>query len=419
VQISVAGINYQTAPVHIREKMAINKIELYEALSMLRSHLPRGIILSTCNRTEIYAIDNDRQGTGQNCLEYLKIRLNIEDNIDGKCVYLLNNRAAVEHLFRVAGGLDSMIVGEYEVLGQVRQSLEAAELAGMVDLPLRSLFNSAIRSGRRVREETGISKNALSVSSIAIDLASNIVGNLKQCSLLIIGAGEAGQLVAKIARERGTSRISIANRTKERAMALASKLNGTPLDFTNLDEQLTTTDIIVTCAGAPHRIVSPAQIEKAMQKRPELPLVIIDIGVPRNVEPEVARIRNVILYNIDDLNDISNANRKRREDTIRQAEVIISQEVDRFMSDWQDFEIRPVISALMSKAEKIRAAQLNKTLKVLPSLSKEQQKNLEAMTKSIVTRILKDPVQYLKNNGNSKHSDIVRELFRLDTENNQ
>jgi glutamyl-tRNA reductase len=419
LHISLVGINYQTAPIEIREKMAIGNHKLPEALEMLRSYISKSVILSTCNRTEIYAVDEEAGRIERACLEFLKARTEAAPERLEKYIYTMQDREAVDHLFRVACGLESMIVGEYEVLGQVRQSLDAAEAAGMANLILRHIFYGAIRAGRNIREETGISKNALSVSSVAVDQAESIVGDLKYCKMLVIGAGEAGHLVAKVARERGTSEISIASRSKERAESLASTLEAASLDFSTLEDELFNTDIIVTCAGAPHRIINPEQIERSMRLRPESPMAIIDIAVPRNVEPEVANIKNVFLYNIDDLTVISEANRKKREEAIHEAERILAAQVDIFIDNWQDFEIRPVIGALMSKAEKIRHAQLQKTLKGLPSLSAEQLENLEAMTKSIVTRILRDPIDYLKNNSSRQESEIVKELFQLKLENPQ
>ncbi len=416
MQLSLVGVNHNTAPITIREKVAISAEKLADSLSLLRSYIPHGVILSTCNRTEIYAVESGDCRAEEASLEFMKARANVFDDSLPQYVYIDKDRAAAEHLFRVASGLESMIVGEFEVLGQVKQALDTAEIADMVNLPLRQVFQSAIRVGRRVRSETGISKNALSVSSVAVDLAVGIVGNLRKCKMLVIGAGEAGRLVAKVARERGASQIIIASRTKERAQALALKLQGIPIGLNSLTDELGSANIIVTCAGAPHRILDVRRVEEAMKKRPKLPMVIIDIAVPRNVEPEVAQITNVFLYNLDDLTEISNSNRKQREAEIHRAEEIIAGEVNKLVSWWQDLEVRPIVSALMSKAEEIRSTQLNKTLKKLPPLSAEQRESLEAMTKSIVAKILKEPIQYLKANGNSDHRQMIKELFHLNTE---
>jgi len=415
VRISLVGIDHQTAPVAIREKVAISARKLDDALPLLCSFIPRGIILSTCNRTEVYAIDSDQRPAGEASLDFLKAHVNIPDVDLLQHVYCSTDKVAVEHLFRVASGLESMIVGEFEVLGQVGHALEAAERAGMVNLPLRHIFQSAIRTGRRVREETGISRNALSVSSVAVDLAAGVVGELKGGKMLVIGAGEAGRLVAKAARDRGISRMVVVGRTQERASVLAAELGGTPASPSALEEELLITNIVVTCAGAPHRILSVGQVKRAMEKR-SLPLVIIDIAVPRNVEPAVGQIKNVFLYNIDDLTGLSNLNRKQRENEIQKAVQIINDELVNFALWWQEFKLRPLIRAMMSKAEEIRRSHFDRTVKKLPRLTEEEQYSLEMMTKAIVSKILKDPIKYLKVNGSKNYAEMVKEIFRLNEE---
>lgn len=416
--INLVGINHRTASVDIREKAAIRAGKLNEALSLLHSYVSHGIILSTCNRTEVYTISSDGYDAGKAGLDFLKAHLDIRDAGLLKYVYVSRGKAAVEHLFRITCGLDSMIVGEYEVLGQVGHSLEASEKSGMVNLPLRHIFQCAIRAGRRVREETGISKNALSVSSVAVELALKAIGNPQTCQMVVIGAGEAGRLVAKAARDRGVSQILVTSRTKERASALAAELGGTAFGLDDLIEKLSTANMVVTCADAPHRLLTVPQVEAAMRKRPELPVIVIDIAVPRNVEPEVGQLKNVFLYNIDDLTQISELNRKQRESEVQKAEGIIDDEIAEFSAWRQALEIRPVVRALMSKAESIRSAQLNRTLKKLPPLSEEERANLEAMTKSIMTKILRDPIEFLKTNtnGNGAYPELISKLFRLEIE---
>lgn len=419
MKICLVGVNHRTAPIDVRERAAIRNEELHHYLSQLHNHVAHGIILSTCNRTEVYTAGNDGHDAEKAILSFFQTYLNTPDTDLVRYAYIITKQKAVaEHLFRIACGLDSLIIGEYEVLGQVGNALEMAEKTKMVNLPLRHLFQSAIRTGRRVREETGISKNALSVSSVAVDLATRIVGDLGKCRMLVIGAGEAGRLVAKAAKDRGTSQILVASRTQERASVLAATLGGVSVDMNNLAAELSACNIIVTCAEAPHLILDVQQVNAAMKQRPELPLVVIDIAVPRNVAPAVKQIKNVFLYNIDDLTEISEANRKQREDEIAQATEIIRAELDRLAAWWQALEIRPAVSALMKKAEAIRSTQLNKTLKKLRPLSQEEQDYLEAMTKSIVVKILKDPLHYLKDNsdGNGDDVELIRQLFRLKIE---
>ncbi|MBI4180717.1 MAG: glutamyl-tRNA reductase, partial [Chloroflexi bacterium] len=392
MHFSLVGINHQTAPIALREKTAVSSDRLDESLMLLRRYVPHGVILSTCNRIEIYAMDNNPAEEAS--INFLTAMTGISFANLLPHIYLRKNETAVEHLFSVAAGLDSMIIGEFEVLGQVGHALEIAEKAGMVNLALRHVFQSAIRTGRRVREETGISKNALSVSSVAVDLAARVVGALEDCKVMVIGAGEAGSLVAKTIKERGVARIVVASRTQERATTLAETLGGIPISLDNLVAELSTVNIVITCSGAPQRILDIRHVEEAMNQRPELPLVIIDIAVPRDVEPTVKQTKNVFLYNIDDLTEVAKSNHQQREGEVEKAREIATDEVTKFISWWQALEVRPVVSALMEKAEEIRNDQLNKTLKKLPPLSDEERDNLEAMTKSIVTKILNDPIRF-------------------------
>ena len=418
MNVYLIGLNHRTAPIAIREKAAIGAIKLHDSLELLRSYVPRGVILSTCNRTELYIISSDAEHTKTTGFNFLQAHLDIPYTALQKYTYFLEGKAAVEHLFRIACGLDSMIVGEYEILGQVRQALEAAERAKMVNLPLRHLFQSAVRVGRRVREETEISKNALSVSSVAVDLAAKAIGNLESCKMLVIGAGEAGRLVAKAARDRGVSQIVVASRTQERASILTKMLGGTPVSMSKVMEELSTCNLLVTCADAPHWLLDTSHVEAAISQHLESPLVIIDIAVPRNVAPAVGQIRNVLLYNIDDLTQIEKQNRRKRGGETEKAGEIISAELAKFNDWWRTSAARPVVTALMKKAEDIRSMQLDKTLKKLRPLSNEETDNLAAMTRSIITKVLQDPISHLKANmhNNSDYAEMMNELFRLDLE---
>ena len=418
MNVCLVGIDHRAAPVPVLEKMSIRTARLNDALVLLRSRVSHGVILSTCNRTEVYTTPGDRSDGERAGLDFLKQYVDGagETVLERACV--LHGEAAVERLFRTASGLESMVVGEYEILGQVRQALEIAAKAGMVNMRLRHLFQDAIRTGRKVREETGISRNALSVSSVAVELAGKVLGRLDNCRMLVIGAGEAGRLVAKAASDRGVSEIVIASRTRERASELTQVLGGVPVGMDDLAEELNACNIVVTCADAPHYLLDVSRVESAMLARPDLPLVIIDIAVPRNVEPAVAQVRNVFLYNIDDLSQVSGQNREQRELEIEKAEKIIAAEMARFAAWWRDYRVRPAVRALMSRAEEIRRSHLERTLKKLPPLSKEERYHLEMMTRAIVTKILKDPISNLKANGHSSsdYVEMVMELFALGEE---
>ena len=418
MHVSLVGINHRTAPITVLEKVAVSAEQLQHCLSLLYRYVPHGLILSTCNRTEVYTTSNDGRLGIEASIKFLKACSDMSDVTLLRHVYIQQDESVVEQLFKVTCGLDSMVVGEHEVLGQVGQALKSAEKAKMVNLPLRHIFQSAIRTGRRVREKTGISQNALSVSSVAVDLAERAVGNLAGSKIVIVGAGETGRLVAKVAKERGASKIVVASRTQERASILATKLGGIPIDLKSLGEELLTTNIVVTCAGAPRRLLNVRHIKESMKTRLELPLVIIDIAVPRNTEPAVGQIKNVFLYDIDDFTEMSNRNRKQREGEIQRATEIMMAEVARFTTWWQALEVRPIVSALMKRAESIRRAQLDRTLGKLSSLSDEERDRLEAMTKSIVAKILKDPIDHLQANTGGRHDyvEVVSELFQLNAE---
>jgi glutamyl-tRNA reductase len=415
IQIRVAGVNHSTTPIDIREKLAISSDHISDALYLLSRYVSQGVILSTCNRTEVYSVTKSGFASHPG-IDFLKAWTNISDDDLQPHLYCYQNEAAVKHIFCVAAGLDSMIIGEFEILGQVKQSLEKAKRAGLVELPLRNLFQQALRVGRCVREKTGVSKNALSVSSVAVELAAKAIGNLTNCKALVIGSGEAGRLVAKALKERCIAQITTTSRSYKKASALAAALGGNAVGIDNLSQQLANCDIIISCTGAPHFILDRRTIENALQVRANKPLVVIDIAVPRDVEPEVRQISNVFLYDIDDFTYLSELNRMQREAEIESAMEIIETEVERFTAWWQAIEVKPIISSLVEKAEDIRQRQLSMTLKKLRQLSPEEQERLDAMTKAIVQKILHDPIQCLKNDAHSREDYItlVKELFRLD-----
>ena len=418
MHLHVVGANHSTTPIEVREKLAVSSNQLSEALLLLSDHVSQGLILSTCNRTEVYSVYMGRSCSNSGNIGFLKALTNTSDTDLLPYLYFYQDEAAVEHLFQVASGLDSMIIGEFEILGQVKQSLEEAEKAHILDLPLRNLFQQALQVGRRVREKTGISRNALSVSSVAVDLATKAIGDLNNRKALIIGTGEAGRLVAKALKERGISQITITSRSQENASALATALGGRAVNINSINEELDICDILISCTGAPHLILDLLTIENAMRTHSNQPLVIIDIAVPRDVEPEVRQISNVFLYDIDDLTHLSELNRKQRKTEMQSARKIIKSEVERFMSWWQATEVKPVISSLTKKAETIRQTQLELTLKKLRELTPEEHESLEAMTKAIVHKILHDPIQCLRNNGNmgEDYVSLVNELFQLNRE---
>jgi glutamyl-tRNA reductase len=415
-QLCMVGVNHDSTPVSVRERLSIPRVQMQEALDSLRRYVTQGVILATCNRTEVYALEEDGCSVTEAVCQFLQDWASISEAELAPYLHHSLNRSAMRHLSETAAGLRSLIVGEYEVLGQVGQALEEAEQAQMVNLPLRNLFQHAIRTGRRVREDTGISKNALSISSVAVDMATRLVGDIHDCRVLLIGAGEAGQLVAKTFSKIGVSKIVVASRTLSSAQELASLLGGTAVAFDNIRTEMEAADILITCTGSPHFVIHHELVTGILGSRPERPLVIVDIAVPRDVEPEVRQIEGVSVYDIDDFTHVSRANRKAREKEIDRATKVVDEELERFIEWWQSLDAKPMVSALMKMAEDIRRQQLKTTLKKLPPLSEEERESLEAMTKAIVNKILHNPVRCLKYSGQRGKDfiSIVEELFDLD-----
>jgi len=414
VNIFVVGVNHRTTPVHIRGKFAIGAGQLGEALSSLHNYVSQGMILCTCNRTEVYLLANDGDPDLASGMDFLNSRANLPREEFKKYVYAFEGEAAVRHLMQVASGLDSMITGEYEILGQVRRALEAAERSSLVRFPLLELFRSAVKAGRRVRTETGISRNALSVSSAAVGLAARAVGDFRGCRVVVVGAGEAGKLVAKSCREKGARDIVVASRSEEKGAALASALHGRWAPMSGLRGELTTADLVISCTGAPHTVLKFDLVKEVMEDRPGRRLVIIDIAVPPDVDGRARELENVLLFDIDVLSEVCQYNRRERQKETRQARKIIDEETRKFMSFWESLGIRPVIKDIVTKAEKIRQGQLSQTLRKLKNLSGAERTCVDVMTKSIVQGILHDPIRCLRNNHKEQeYTRIISELFNL------
>ena len=418
MRVCIAGINYGATLVAIREKLTISSSQLQNALLLLHNYVPQGVILSTCNRIEVYTLADEASSPEPAAINFLKAWSNLSDAELLPLIYFHQGEAAIKYLFCIASGLNSMIIGEFEILGQLSQALEAAKKVHLAGLPLLSLFHQAVGVGRRVRAETGISRNALSIGSVAVELAAAIVGDISNCRVLVIGAGEAGRLVAKAVKGRGGKQITVASRSLERASSLAKTLGGNSVSLDNLSQELTMSDIAISGTAAPHLILRPPIVKKTMSERPNRPLVIIDIAVPRDVDPEVKQIDNVFLYDINDFDNIVELNREQRENEMQAAMKIVDDEAERFISRWRAYEVRPVITALVTKAENVRQAQFNETIKKLPGISDEERASLESMTKSIVQKILHEPIRCLKRTTRKEgdYTQVVNELFHLDKE---
>jgi glutamyl-tRNA reductase len=413
MHISLAGINHRTAPLEVREKAAIGTDGLPGLLHLLKQHAQHGVILSTCNRTEVYATGGHVNELEKSCMDFLSNGMSLTADTS-PYLYVMSDRAAFEHLFSVACGLDSMVIGEYEVLGQAGQALAAAEKAGTANLPLRHIFESAISAGRRARSETGISRNPLSISSIAVNKALDVVNDIGRSKIVIIGAGEAGRLALRVACGRGATKVAVVSRTLQRAVDITGQYGGRPVSPDMLASELQDADIVIACAASPHPVLHYRQVSDAMSRRPDLAMIIIDIALPRNVEPAVGSVGNVHLYNMDDLNGLADSHRQERQAEVSAVKGIIVEELDILMKWWQGYSARPVIKSLVARAEKIRAAQYHSSLKKMTSLSEEERLSIDLLTRSIVDKILRDPILYLKSGGGAEQSETISRLFGLD-----
>lgn len=412
MQLVALGLDHERAPVEIRERIAIPSARLKDAIAGLSDYVSNGIVFSTCNRTEVYALEDDSSPAVPGMERFLCERSGVSANELLPRLFRERQEGAVRHLFRVASGLESLIVGEYEVLGQLRHVLVEAEAVNTVDHFLLNLFREAVRVGRRVRSETAISRNAASVSSAAVEVARKVFPSLSQCRVLVLGAGQAGKVAVQSLAESQVAKVVVMSRSIEHAAELATMLGGTPMPYHKLKEVLAETDIVISCTGSPHFVLEAAALTDAVKARNGAPMLLIDIAVPRDIDPAVKTLDHVMLYDIDDLEGVAKTNRRLRETEVTKAARIVDEESARFVASWKARQATPAISALLSKAESIRNEQFEKTLKGMAGLSPEDRTRIEAMTKSIVQKILHAPVSALKSSGSE--SKLVRDLFGLD-----
>ena len=413
--ILVVGTNHKTAPIEVREKLALTSNQLERAYHLLTSYVNQGVILSTCNRSEVYALVSDtKQGT-QEVENLFSEWCSLSLSELSSYLYTYIQEDAVRHLFEVSSGLDSMILGDEQIQGQVRQALRAALAGGSLKHPLLHLFQQALRVSRRVRNESGISKYGASASRACVALAKEVLGEIGACSVLIIGAGQTGRLTAKAMRDSNAQQLTIISRTRQKATALAERFKAKVATFDQLTECLANSDIVVSSTGASGFILGFDEVRQAMQGREHRPLLLIDIAVPRDIDPQVKRLGNVFLYDIDDLEAVSAPDIQERQKKLSKAAAIIDSEVAKFMEWWHALEVVPTIIALRGKAENMRQKELNKNLGRMSELSEEERARIDALTRTIVNKILHHPTVYLKDrNKGQKYQSMVEELFALE-----
>ena len=393
----LVGLNHRTAPVDVRERLGIADSKLPETTSALRSieGVDGAAILSTCNRVEAVVSTRDEDVIEQ-LVDWLAARAGTHRAELEKHLYILRHGDVVKHLFRVASGLDSMIVGEPQIHGQVRAAFLASQQCGALDALLTQLFEQTMRVAKRVRTDTGIGEHAVSVPYAAIELAKKIFGELKGLQALLLGAGEIGELTAEHLAGSGVRQIFVANRAYERGVQLAGRFGGEAIQFGAVEPFLATCDIVIASTAAPHFVIEKAQIERALATRKNKNLFLIDLSVPRNIDPAIANVDGAYLYNIDDLQLVAESNRELRMKKAQQAEEIISREIDSFRKRLVAQDAVPTILELQGRLEEIRTTELEKCLRKMGPMTAEQRAAVEMFSSQMVNKILHYPILQLK-----------------------
>ena len=420
-QILVVGVNHKTAPVEVREKLACADIS--EPLGLL-GEIPgceEFCFLSTCNRVEVIFTSRQPDETVARVRAFLFRASALSDQQAIDYTYLHQGAAAISHIFRVAASLDSMVVGEPQILGQLKEAYRQATAHKCTGVILNRLIHKAFSAAKRVRSETNIGSSAVSISFAAVQLAKKIFGDLRGKKVLLAGAGEMAELAAEHLLSQGCTKVIVANRTLENAVKLAKRFKGKAVALSDLHTQLEVADIMVSSTGAPGLILERDEVRPIMKKRRSRSLFFIDIAVPRDLDPRLNDLDNVYLYDVDDLSQVVEINKKERQQEARRAEVIIDEEVVKLLGWLENMALTPTISALRRKAEEIRLAEINRSLPHLKGLSEKELKTIHKLTNAIISKMLHNPISYLKEEGcgadekQRKLAEIHR-LFGLDNE---
>jgi glutamyl-tRNA reductase len=419
MHIIVVGLSHKTASVEIREKVAFSPNLIEKPLRDLIAldDIIEGVIISTCNRVEIYATTRDIAGGISRIKRFLADHHRISLESLEQHLYSYHSEAAIRHVFRVASSLDSMVVGEPQILGQLKTSYGYAAEYRSSGIILNRFLHKAFSVAKRVRTETKIASSAVSVAFASVELAKKILGDLSGRTVMLIGAGEMCELAAKHFLNCGASGIMVANRTFSRAERLAEEFGGEAVRFEELFDHLHRADIVLSSTGAPHTIIGPKDVEQVVRRRKYKPMFFIDIAVPRDIDARVNDVESAYLFTVDDLQEIVQANLAQRNLEASKAEEIIEQEIGQFFRWLSSLESTPTIVALRSKFEEIRRAELDKTLGGWKDLPPEAEKRLELLTMAIINKLLHTPTALLKQSGQGGRTDLytdaLRQLFDL------
>lgn len=419
MSVIVVGLNHRTAPVELRERVAVPSSRMVKALHDLasREHLAEVVLLSTCNRTEIYARSTKFHSAVSDVLDFLSEQGSAPPEDFSEHLYTYYDDSAVSHLFGVAAGLDSMILGEGEILGQVRDAWQLAEAEGSSGQAMARVFRHAIELGKRVRTETAIGRRALSVSSAAVALAERTMFSLRGRSVLILGAGDVAEGLGRALITAGVGEVVVANRTHTRAVALAERLGGRAVPLGELPDVLTSVDVLLTATDSTEVHVERADVEAVMERRGGVPLLIVDVAVPRDVDPGAALVPGVTLHDVDDLHQLTEAaldERRREVATVRE---IIGEELERFQTDRAARAVAPLVTSLRDRAESVRQAELTRFRAKLDGLDDDARNTVEVLTQGIVNKLLHEPTVRLKEAAGSArgelYSDALASLFDI------
>jgi len=420
MNLVLVGINHRTAPVEVRELMNFAEPRVASALSDLvsRDGIEEALILSTCNRVEVAVGAQEDVNADPIVRSFLSQYHHYDANAYDRYLYWHRQEEAIRHLFRVASSLDSMILGEPQVLGQMKQAIATARRVGALNGTLHEVANQTLAVARRVRRETAIGTTAISVSYAAVELAKKIFGSLEGKVIFVIGAGKMSELAAKHLLKSGASAIFVSNRTFERAQELAAAFHGTAIQFEQLFDHIDKADVIISSTGAPHFVVRKDQAERLLAARKNRPVFFVDIAVPRDIDPAVNELDNAFVYDIDNLEQVVDANKKQRQREAAFAEQIVNEEVGKEMRRLASRDVVPTIVALEDRLNRIRESETERYHGRLASLSPEQREAVDSLTRGIVNKIIHGPITELKSGaGQPGHGSLVhmvRKIFGIE-----
>jgi len=423
MKVFVVGLNHKIADVDVREKLAFNGPKLLEGLIKFKElpEVQEAIILSTCNRVELYANVNDAKRASESTKTFLSEFHNLNRGSLDNALYIYDDINAIRHIFRVASSLDSMVVGEPQILGQLKDAFELALTKKTTGILLNKLMKKAISVAKRVRTETRIAENAVSISFAAVELAKKIFTDLSRRVFMLLGAGEMAELAARHLIGSGVKEVLVSNRTYERACELASEFNGRPVKFDDFIQEMVRTDIIICSTGAPHYILIKSQMQKVMKERKQRQVFIIDISVPRNIDPEINGLDNVYLYNVDDLQGVVDANMFERQKEAGKAEEIIEEELETFLRWQSSLDSVPTIIALREKAEEIKKEELDKLFHKIQGIGEKEKEAIEYMATALMNKLIHPPTAALKEDSENKDALVaaIRRLYGINGEKNE